>query len=446
MSHVDRDDLLRYRIDRSLVDGARIEAHVTACEPCARELALIDAEDAALRDAETWALVDAVAAPRSARLQEASDLRRRIERENESARRALTPLLRPSLRLAEAKLAENPAFCHAGTVRVLCEIARDYHERKPVSALEAATEAYRVACALAPGSTSDRRHCMAVAQRERGTALRYLGRLREALQALEEAEGLFDQNPAADAFDIAIVNLRRAFVLVDLCQFAEAASCAGKARQVFHEYADTARELSASMVEARCLLDLGSAENAAELCETIIRRARREGDTAMLARGLLNAGVAHRRARHFVEAEERYFEAIPLLEELGLTTEVARANLQVATLTAERGELPAAIPLLDASSRELAAAGMTNDAAVATLRWAEVCLALGIRQGVADKCRRLVVVFESQGVERRARLALAYLQEALHANTATPAIVAEVREYLEALPREPERAFVPSLS
>ena len=61
-----------------------------------------------------------------------------------------------------------------------------------------------------------------------------------------------------------------------------------------------------------------------------------------------------------------------------------------------------------------------EDAAVATLRWTEASLALGVRDGVAEKCRRLVVVFESQGVERRARMDLAYLQEALQANRATP--------------------------
>src|SRR5213075_382389 len=81
MNHVDRDDLLRYRIDRSLVDAELVDAHVAACEPCARELALLDAEDAALRHGETWALVDASAAPRSARLQQATELRKRIERE-----------------------------------------------------------------------------------------------------------------------------------------------------------------------------------------------------------------------------------------------------------------------------------------------------------------------------------------------------------------------------
>ena len=48
--------------------------------------------------------------------------------------------------------------------------------------------------------------------------------------------------------------------------------------------------------------------------------------------------------------------------------------------------------------------------------------------------------FAPRAALRRARMALAYLQEALQAKRATPAIVAEVREYLEALPREPERA------
>lgn len=446
MTHPDRDQLLRYGIDRALVENPDgIAAHVAVCRPCADELEAIDAEDRALRDEEVWLVLDAAASPRSDRVRQAVELSARIERENEAARRALGPLLRPSLRLTEAKLAGNPVFRHAGTVRVLCEAAREYHERKPLSALEAATEAHRVAAELPPGSTSDRRYCMAIAQRERATALRYLGRLREALQALDAAEAGFDQNPAGDAFEVAIVNLCRAHVFVETGRFDEASSCATNARRIFQEYLDVSREIGASMVQVRCLIELGSADRAAELCESIVASARRQGDIGMLARGLLNAGVAHRRARQFSKAEERYFEAIPLLEELGLKTEVARANLQVATLAAERGDLHAAMPLLEHSETELAVAGMTNDAAVATLRWAEVSLALGRHAGVAEKCRRLVVVFDSQGVEKRARLALAHLHEALQANIATPATVAEVREYLEALPRHPERAFAPVL-
>lgn len=445
MTHPDRDELLRYRIDRSQVDDPEgVDAHVAACLLCAGELAAIDAEDRLLRDEEVWMMVDAAAAPRSDRVQEVLKLRTRIERENEAARRALAPLLHPSPRLAEANLAGNPAFLHAGTVRVLCDVAREYHERKPLSALEAATEAHRVASELPPGSTSGRRYCMAIAQRERATALRYLGRLREALQALDEAEAGFDQNPAVDVFELAIVNLSRAYVLVNADRFDEASSCAASAGQVFREYLDMSRALGALTVEARCLLELGHAEQAAQLCESIVASARRHGEKTMVACGLLNAGVAYRHARSFARAEQRYFDAIPLLEKLGLSTEVARANLQVATLAAERGDLHAAIPLLEASERELTAAGMTNDATVATLRWAEVSLALGLYDGVAAKCRQLVVAFDSQGVEKRARMALAYLHEALQARSATPAVVAEVREYLEALPRHPERPFAPS--
>jgi hypothetical protein len=55
-----------------------------------------------------------------------------------------------------------------------------------------------------------------------------------------------------------------------------------------------------------------------------------------------------------------------------------------------------------------------------------------------------MVAFESERMERNARLALAYLHEALAAGTATPSIVRYVRAYLEELPAAPDRVFTPA--
>jgi tetratricopeptide (TPR) repeat protein len=444
MNHIETDDLLRYSIDPALTaDAASIVSHLGVCQLCARELEAIGAEDDALHDEETWAIADAAKAPPSGRLLEALQLHERIQRENEAAHGLLDRLLRPTLRLMDANISTKPAFVNAGVVRVLCEVARDFHEKKPISALDIATEAYRVAARLPTDGTTSQNLCMAYAQRERANALRLMGRFRDALLALDEAESLFNENPAADPFDIGIVNLSRAYVFYDSDRFVEAAACAHKARTVFADYPDSARQIGATIVHVGALLELGQAAEAAPAAEALIALARAQASLNMLARGLMLAGKAYRAMRRFDDAEQHYFEAVTLFEEMKLPTEAARARWQIATTAALRGDLPSAVTLLAASEVELATAGLTNDSAVATLRWAEVSLALGKPQGVAEKCRRIIVIFDSEGMQRRARAALAQLQEALEMNTATPTLAADVCEYIQTLHRNPERPFAP---
>lgn len=444
MNHIQTEDLLTYLIDSKLAEGAEaIAMHLDACDSCARELDAMRAEDGLLRDEETWAIADALKSPPSARLREAMQLHERIQRENEGARKLLERLLRPTFRLTDANISAKPEFISAGVVRVLCEVARDFHEKKPISAYEVAVEAYRVAAKLPADATTPRGLGMAYAQREGANALRLMGRFRDALAALDEAESLLNENPAADPFDIGIVNLSRAYVFFDSDRFAEASACAAKARGAFTDYPDDSRLMGAALVHSFCLLELGHPEEAAHAADSLIVIARVQTNVNMLARGLMLAGKARRAMRCFQEAEQHYFEAVTLFEEMKLPTEVARGRLQIGTVAALRGDLRSAGTLLAASEAELANAGLTNDAAIATLRWAEVLLALGEPQGVAEKCRRIIVLFDSEGMQKRARAALAYLQEALEMNKATPMLAADVCEYIQTLPRHPERSFSP---
>jgi tetratricopeptide (TPR) repeat protein len=232
-------------------------------------------------------------------------------------------------------------------------------------------------------------------------------------------------------------------VLVDSDRF-EAATLARKARKTFSDYGDSSRELSASIVEAWCLLGLHDAPRAARTFEDVITIARRTGDTGMLARGLTNAGYAYMISGELEKPEAYYVEALALFDELGLTTEVARTNWNFATLVLLRGDLLSGCELLDASRAELAGLGLANDAAKATLRWAEARLAIGMCEDVAEACRQIVMIFDSEQMTQRARIALAHLQAALDEGTATDGIVREVREYIENLPWHPDQAFVTS--
>ncbi|MGH9423927.1 MAG: hypothetical protein ACRD3J_28380, partial [Thermoanaerobaculia bacterium] len=115
---------------------------------------------------------------------------------------------------------------------------------------------------------------------------------------------------------------------------------------------------------------------------------------------------------------------------------------KLASVAVARGNLAEGARRLDASRTELAQLGLTNDAALATLEWAEVRLALEQPDGVADSCREIVMVFANEGMQRHAKQALAVLHDTLVAGHATPVLVRHVRAYLEQLPARPSEAFL----
>jgi hypothetical protein len=109
-----------------------------------------------------------------------------------------------------------------------------------------------------------------------------------------------------------------------------------------------------------------------------------------------------------------------------------------------RGALQVSVESLASSRGRLFELGLLDDHALATLDWCEFRLALDEPTGVAEACRQIILRYESESMTRNARLALAHLQEALRKESATPALVREVRDYLASLPRRPDRPFVPS--
>lgn len=164
----------------------------------------------------------------------------------------------------------------------------------------------------------------------------------------------------------------------------------------------------------------------------------------MLARALNNCATALTDLREFDRAERCYIEALALFDELQLSTEKARADWALAALVVSRGDLAEGVRRLAVSRAELAQLGLTNDAATPTLEWAEARLALGNSSGVAEACRKIVVVFESEAMQRHAKHALAVLNEALGAGRATASLIRDVRLYLERLPTQPTEAFHPA--
>ncbi|HEY2092294.1 MAG TPA: hypothetical protein VGJ81_10410 [Thermoanaerobaculia bacterium] len=394
-----------------------------------------------LRDPQTWANVDALRG-QSARFQQALALKARIDAEDDAAARLLSPLLRSPLRFRNAAIAHNPQAQTAGVVRYLCAAAHERHEKRPQFSLELTLCAYDVALSLGPETSASQHFCMALSLRERANALRYLGRFTEALEALDSAEKLFDEAPAADPHDIAIVQYIRATVFVEIDRLEEARVASRDAARIFRQYGDRPRELTALLAEATSLHFGGRNSEAAKVYERVAAKAREDADRSVLARALNGVANACLELEKLDEAESSLIEALVIFDELDLATERARVTWSLALLHVRRGDLAEGATRLDAARAELQRLGLVNDHALSTLDWAWARLAVGEAADVAEACRRIVVRFESEGMMKSARIALAHLHEALAAGTATPTLVSEVRKYLEFLPSHPDARFI----
>jgi tetratricopeptide (TPR) repeat protein len=441
MTHYDYETLAAYALDRELVDDpGALEAHLAECVSCREEVEAVREFDALSRQPEVWDDAAAIRAG-STKLKEALAERDAIVAEDLRAQRLLAPYLKSPMRLNNKKLADDPRFVTAGAVRVLSAAARSEHEGRPRFSHALAKQACAIVERLPAGHPA-RAECAVQAHIQRGNALRYLGKFKEADEALAEAERGLPGTPVDD-FDLAIIQHVRATVWMESERARQAIPLARAAARTFRRYGDEHRELGALLAEGSCLSLVNEHVSAVGVFDRVVVLARRLGELTLLARAVNNVAASYTAFGDFDRAMAHYAEAIALYEETGMATEQARARWGLAGTLVARGELAAGIDALESVRKELAALALTNDAALATLEWAEARLAAGEPSGVAAACTRVVIAFGSERMERNARIALAFLHEALRTGTATPEIVRHVRLYLEQLPSAPERAFAP---
>ncbi|MEK6374102.1 MAG: hypothetical protein AABO58_15550 [Acidobacteriota bacterium] len=422
---------------------ADMQEHLAQCAGCREDLEAARELDTAFRDADTWQAAETLV-ERPPRLGEALARKAAIERENADAARRLDPLLTSPLRFEDANIAETPRFRTAGVARMLLSKAAELHDRWPKFSAELADTAYKIALALEDVRLSLKRLLVAVALRERANAFRYLGKFGEALKDLDDAEKLFSApaDAATAPLDLAIVAYIRSVVFIQYDETTpKALDLARRAAEVFREYGDDVRELKTRLIEAGALHYLRRPAEALAVFDDLLAAARRLDQKTILAYVLQNSAIACTELGRLEDAEFRFAEAVAIYDELGVTTEKVRIAWALASLPMARGELRTAEAALAAARDELLELGSKHDHALATLEWAEVRLALDQPEGVAEACRSIMVEFESEGMMRNARLALAYLHEALAKKNATPELVRKVRDYLENLPRRPQLAF-----
>jgi len=441
MSHYTEDELSAYALRPDAIDDRdAVEQHVAACGDCRDALDVIEAFDTALHDPLPWEVADSMPARREAP-PALLDQARAIADADARARELLLPLVDSAIRFREARVDDDPRFYTLATIRLLCKVANGMHERQPQFGLLLADAALSIAGRLPAALKARSSWYAGTAFKERANALRYLGRFKDAEEALDRAEEAFESDDHVEPFDLAIVQYVRATIYSQMERFDDVVTLGRSAAETFHVYGDTRRYLSALLVEGLGYYNADRDRESVEIMERVAALARPARETDLLGRALWNAANSYTRLREYAKAKVYYADAISVIDNLDLPTESARLKWSMAALKVEQGEYEDGLLGLERSRVQLQQLGMANDAALATLDLVAGLLAAEQPERVPELCRAISVTFSSEGMMRNAKKALAYLTEAVTSGDATPEAVRHVRAFLEHLPEHPHEEF-----
>lgn len=444
MAHPDLDQITAYALDPDrLADRAAFEAHLDACAECASVLAEYRVLNDALRREETWAAVGEMTGDDPVRASIADSVSLAAAEDAEAADLLQKILAAPGQYLW-ADVVRDPRHHTGGVVRLLCGEARGLFEREP---LEAAARAYDAA--LIAESIPDDRYPTIVIEELRGTAwkeyanaCRYLGRFREAHDALDRAEMAYRRLPHPD---LLLCNARyvRATVLQKSERWAEAVDMARACAKEYAALGQTTKYVYAKAVESAALVRLGQLAEAEGVLEPLLEVAEELNDPVIQAGVSMNLGNIHLERRELNQASVRLYGALRLWEELGVVTEAIKVRWRLGYMLLVGGRVEEAIVRLDQSMNECAKHGMLTDAALVLLDRAEALLVVGRLWEVTASCITLATTFRKAGMLTGHLTALAYLREAARAWRVKPELIGYLRRYFQRLQDRPEILFVP---
>jgi tetratricopeptide (TPR) repeat protein len=442
MSHYTEDELSAYALRPDTIDDREaVERHLAACDDCSNTLEVIEAFDTALHDPLPWEMSESVPVRREAP-SELLEQARAIAADDARARELVMPLVDSAIRFRAARIDEDPRFYTLAVMRLLSKVANGMHERQPQFGLVLADTALTIGEKLPPNLQSQSAWYVGMAWKERANALRYLGRFKEAEQALDRAEEAFESDDHVEPFDLAIVQYVRATLCAETERFDEAVRLARESASQFLLYGDQRRYLAARLVEGSGYYSVDRDREAAPIFESVIEAARAAREMWILAGSLSNAAACYTHFHLYEKAEKYYSEAVSVFTDLQIPTERARTLWAWAAMKVESGDYENGLPELERAIDRLKRFDLGNDASLAALDLAAGLLASGQPDRVPALCRSVAVTFGSEGMTRSARKALAYLSEAIDAGTATADEVRHIRTYLERLPTHPNQEFL----
>jgi tetratricopeptide (TPR) repeat protein len=387
-----------------------------------------------LRRPTVW--VEDMPAPRPPqRVMELASLAQRLETEKREATALLDSLEgKPSTWWRNGVL-KSPAGRTAGTVRQLLERMRDEVRKSPIRALEITSLAVDIASdiSIIDYPSDFVISIRADAFRDHAYVLQFLGRFREAVAAVDEAERLLRETLVPE-YGLARILLVRANILTSTGAQREAIECAGEAAKTFLEFGDRAKYAAARMTQAAMLHEYGAMREALEIWESIKNEDSLDEINRIMV--IYNLGLGYRGIGETAKAVEYITLATAEYELLGMAAETARTRWALANTLMSAGKFNASIALFERAWKDFEALDMEADAALVALELAETLLVIGDSGRVPQICRTLLERFTRAGMTSRAITALAYLREVVALGKAQPPVIRQVREFLRDLPSQ----------
>ena len=426
-------------------DPRKRDPHLASCLACAESLDQYRAVVGVLGNQAAWDLRELKEEPVPRTVATLRAFATTMAREDEAAAPMVAELLAGPREWWANRLRHHPEYRTSGVVRKLLEASDRAIDTMPPDAVEITALAVDIAESLAPaaGPSETWAKLRGAAWRDRGYALYYVGRFREALDAVERAEESFRDCVVAD-YDLARVGIVRGLAERALEMTTEAFRTSRRALDVFERFGAADRAASARSVEASLFAKIGDYHSALALWQQAEKAHDRVEATEARAVLLANVAYAEWHLGQFGDALQHFEFASAIFEELGLATAAARTRWNVANVLLETGQTDEALRRHLLSQREFERLGMTPEAALASLDASEILLDRALFDDVERMCRYALAQFKTSGVAYsvRAMRAIAYLSEAAKQRNATPELVREVRRYVRGLPSQPEAVFL----
>ena len=427
-------------------DRTRSDAHLPSCTVCNEKLESFRTISGALGDDAVWETRELRLEPVPSTIAFLRSFADRMSAEDSEAARILPELLAGPRETWMARLRQHPEWRTAGMVRALVAATLGVLMTMPPDALEMTALSTEIADHLDPavsGSATVAR-VRGAAWRERGYALYYVGRFADSLAACENDARQLDLC-VVDEYDRARVGVVRTLSLRAMEDFTSATIAVRASAGIFDRFSDLTKVAAARIAETHLLFSTREYDKAAAILLELDQQVGATSDANTHARVLANLGYCYWKMGRIEEALGQYEAAVTILDALGVRTEVARVQWNVAAVLASSGRTGEAMARFLALQRTFEDLGMSSEAAVNGLEMAELLLARDEYTAVEEICRTAMRTFERAGIpySTRALTALAYIQEAAQHRTATPALAKHIREYIRRLPQDGELLFAP---
>lgn len=375
--------------------------------------------------------------PDPARMAEFAETARRLQHERATSEDIVSSALRDTPREAWQHLHERRDLHTSG---ILERLGQEIEKRRSTDPREALAIA-ELATSIADAITDNAYPAIIVAQlrahawKDRCQALSYLGRYDQALIALDRAEAQFATFGMLE-HDRATVRFCRAMLLQHLRRFDEARDILDECCRVFRSYGDAQTYVKCMLAIGNLMVRRGDYRTARTILAPLVTEESLVGPHARMALGwcAIHLGAA-------AEAIEQFDEAARGCRRLGRELEMMRAMYGTGSAMLHLHRFHEAITALRSTREVFLARGLVEEGGLSGLGIVEAHLVLGQAEAASELAASLVREFSSANLNHRAVAALAYLNDAIAASSATPEIAREVHAFIVALQMDPTREF-----